>query len=127
MKWLIIGAGLFMIVISVISKITTANNLTKSVKTIGYIVDIIVESGPSMARSLKVSFKTEKGQNVDFIYKYPIEVEPYQIGQAVEVYYIPENPQVAGLIAQDANDGHFIIGVGLGIGILIFGLYFFSK
>ncbi|MBX7173664.1 MAG: DUF3592 domain-containing protein [Pyrinomonadaceae bacterium] len=124
MKWILIGTGIFFIGLSIFSKIQTAKILVKSVRTIGHIVDIIIESGPHMGRSVKVSFKTEKGQNFNFIHKYPIEVEKYQIGQAVEVYYVPENPKLAGLLEQDNNDAQLIIGVAMGIGVLIFGLYF---
>ena len=125
MSLILVALGIFLIYTANKTKLQRKRDLAISLKTIGKVVDIETSWGQkSRSYAPKVAFKTNQNQVMVFVSPHSSSFSPYKIGQQVEVYYNPQNPNIAGIVGDSNGQLAGVFGIIIGVFFTIMGLVF---
>lgn len=120
---LVVLAGFGIITINLLLMLKRKMDLAKAVRTKGRVVQIVSRGRSPRHIALwapRVVFQTAQNESVDFVPSTGSAAPPYRVGDLVDVYYNPTNPNKAGLVYDTAGILFKVIFIVLGL-MMIFG------
>jgi hypothetical protein len=97
---ILVGTGFLMLAGAVLTYIQSVNFINHAQLTTGTIVALSMSTDPDDSSNYycpQVRYTTQSGQTVNFDANTCSTAQTYKVGDQVEVYYDPQNPQVAQL------------------------------
>ncbi|MEK7724304.1 MAG: DUF3592 domain-containing protein [Acidobacteriota bacterium] len=125
LRLLFIGIGAAIIASVILSKKRSKKALETSLRAIGKVVDYQKTSQKQSIIYLpKITFQTERNEVIEFVSANGLSFKSYQIGDEVEVYYNPNNPDSAGICSEANSDSMSFIAIITGIGMILGGIFY---
>lgn len=125
--FLTIGIGFFFTAVGAFRLLKRRREINLSLKTVGRVVEIIeIRGGPRVGGKLyapKVAFQTNLNQIATFTSETATRPCLYNIGDTVELYYNPQNPQQAELLDNSIETWFYAAFIIIGIGLMFFGFF----
>jgi hypothetical protein len=125
MSLIFIAIGIWLVYRAIKTKSQIKKDLAICLRTMGKVIDIESSWGQkSRIYSPKIAFQTNQNQMVVFVSPHGASINPYQTGQQVEVYYNPQNPNIAGIVGDSNEQISAVISIVVGIFFTAIGSFF---